>query len=109
MVFFGFWLSHVPADKLTGFLRALRAALKPGGRLFLVDSLAPDQSNPRTGTQSLSADRQQRELKDGRQYEIVKIYYEPGALSAILRENGFDIEAQATDSFFLYADGVRSR
>ena len=109
MVFFGFWLSHVPADKLTGFLRALRAALKPGGRLFLVDSLAPDQSNPRTGTQLLSADRQQRELKDGRQYEIVKIYYEPGALSAILRENGFDIEAQATDSFFLYADGVRSR
>ncbi|MCY4146192.1 MAG: class I SAM-dependent methyltransferase [Chloroflexi bacterium] len=108
MVFFGFWLSHVPADKLSGFLRAVRTALKPGGRLFLVDSLAPDSSNPRAGTQSLGADRQQRQLKDGRQYEIVKIYYEPRALSAILREHGFNITAQATQNFFLYADGVRS-
>lgn len=108
MVFFGFWLSHVPADKLPGFLRAVRTALKPGGRLFIVDSLAPDQSNPRTGTESLGADRQQRELKDGRRYEIVKIYYEPQALSAILGEHGFDITVQATDSFFLYADGIRS-
>ena len=44
MVFFGFWLSHVPADKLSGFLRAVHAALKPGGRLFIVDSREPDQS-----------------------------------------------------------------
>lgn len=108
MVFFGFWLSHVPADKLSGFLGAVQAALKPGGRLFIVDSLEPDQSNPRTGTQSIDGDRQQRQLKDGRQFEIVKIYYEPRALSAILREHGFDITVQATDSFFLYADGVRS-
>ena len=109
MVFFGFWLSHVPAEKLTGFLQAVRAALKPGGRLFIVDSLQPDQSNPRTGTHSLGADRQQRELKDGRQYEIVKLYYQPQALSAILREQGFAIEVQATDNFFLYADGTRAR
>ncbi|MCY4465990.1 MAG: class I SAM-dependent methyltransferase [Chloroflexi bacterium] len=107
MVFFGFWLSHVPADKLSGFLQAVQAALKPGGRLFIVDSREPDQSNPRTGTQTIEGDRQQRELKDGRQYEIVKIYYEPQALSAILREHGFDIEVQATANFFLYADGVR--
>ena len=108
MVFFGFWLSHVPADKLSGFLRSVHAALKPGGRLFIVDSREPDRANPRTGTQSLGADRQQRQLKDGRQYEIVKIYYEPQALTATLREHGFDIEVQATDSFFLYADGLRS-
>lgn len=108
MVFFGFWLSHVPADKLSSFLQAVRTALRPGGRLFIVDSREPDSSNPRTGTQSLSADRQQRELKDGRRYEIVKIYYDPQTLSAILREHGFDIQVQATDNFFLYADGLRS-
>lgn len=108
MVFFGFWLSHVPADKLSRFLQAVQAALRPGGRLFIVDSREPDRANPRTGTESLGADRQQRQLKDGRQYEIVKIYYEPQALTAILREHGFDIEVQATDSFFLYADGARS-
>ena len=108
MVFFGFWLSHVPADKLSPFLRAVHAALRPGGRLFIVDSGQPDTANPNTGTESLGDDRQQRQLKDGRQFEIVKIYYEPADLTTILGEHGFDIKARLTDNFFLYADGVRS-
>jgi len=105
LVFFGFWLSHVPAARLGPFLKTVRAALRPGGRLFFVDSLRPDASNPRTQTQDLGHDRQQRVLKDGRAYEIVKIYYEPAALAAQLRPHGFEMDLQATATFFLYGDG----
>ncbi|MCY3778777.1 MAG: class I SAM-dependent methyltransferase [Chloroflexi bacterium] len=108
MVFFGFWLSHVPSTKLTPFLDTVHAALKPGGRLFIVDSLEPDLSSSRTRTENLNGHLQQRVLKDGRRYEIVKIYYEPARLSETLRHHGFDIEVQATESFFLYADGRRA-
>lgn len=108
MVFFGFWLSHVPADKLTAFLDAVNAALKPGGRLFIVDSRAPELATSHTGTEDLGEDLQTRVLKDGRRFDIVKIYYEPAALSQILRRHGFIIEAATTQDFFLYADGVKA-
>ncbi len=108
MVFFGFWLSHVPSVKLSRFLESARAALKPGGRLFFVDSKGVDRAKSRTGTEDLGSDLQQRVLNDGRRYEIVKIYYDPEQLTVVLRAGGFDIEVRATDNFFLYADGRKA-
>ena len=105
MVFFGFWLSHVPADRLSPFLHAVNAALKPGGRLFFVDSREADLSRSHNGTANLGADLQRRAVQDGRQFDIVKIYYDPAGLTAILRAHGFDIEVKTTENFFLYADG----
>ena len=105
MVFFGFWLSHVPGDKLARFLDAVNAALKPGGRLFIVDSLEPDQSNPAAHTRKMEGELQGRMLKDGRRFQIVKIYYQLAELSETLRQHGFDIEVKGTANFFLYADG----
>ena len=105
MVFFGFWLSHVPADKLSRFLNVVRAALKPAGRLFIVDSRAVDRARKRTGTTNLGGDLQRRALNDGRQFDIVKVYYDPAHLSEILRAHGFDVEVKTTDNFFIYADG----
>ena len=108
MVFFGFWLSHVPADRLSAFLRTVHKALKPGGRLFLVDSQEPELSTSTEQNIETSDDLQQRILKDGRQFEIVKIYYDADQLSGTLRAHGFDITVQKTPNFFIYADGTRS-
>src|SRR5437763_840453 len=36
-VCFGFWLSHVPDERLDDFLAMVAAALRPGGKLFFVD------------------------------------------------------------------------
>ena len=109
MVFFGFWLSHVPSEKLAAFLDTVHAALKPGGRLFIVDS-RPSEMSTSTGQSIETEDElQQRVLTDGRRFEIVKIYYEPATLSQTLRRHGFDIEVRATANFFLYADGRKAR
>ena len=107
MVFFGFWLSHVPGDSLSTFLATVYDALAPGGRLFFVDSQEVDSSSSRTETEDLGGEMQQRVLSDGRRYEIVKIYYNPAQLTETLRDSGFDIEVRSTPNFFIYADGKK--
>ena len=109
MVFFGFWLSHVPAAKLDSFLSAVHEALQPGGRLFFVDSRPSEKSTSAGQNIVTEGETQGRVLKDGRRYNIVKIYYEPAILSETLRRHGFNITVQTTDEFFLYADGRRQK
>ena len=36
-VVFGFWISHVPAERLDSFLAWLASSLRPGGRIFFID------------------------------------------------------------------------
>src|SRR5205814_8227132 len=38
VVFFGFWLSHVPPERFDSFWDLVRACLRPEGRVFFVDS-----------------------------------------------------------------------
>ena len=65
VVFFSFWLSHVPEERFDEFWALVRAALAPGGRVFLVDS---GPTARRTG----AGERQMRQLADGREFRIVK-------------------------------------
>src|SRR5580698_2874585 len=39
VVFFSFWLSHVPPARFDEFWSIVKGALKPGGRVFFIDSL----------------------------------------------------------------------
>ena len=78
LVFFSFWLSHVPPERLAPFLAMVNRALKPGGRLFMIDS-TPDLGSSAKNSPSRSEDDgiyQKRNLNDGNLYTIVKIYYE---------------------------------
>ncbi|NMO51783.1 class I SAM-dependent methyltransferase [Actinoplanes sp. TBRC 11911] len=84
VVFFAYWLSHVPADRLAAFQRKVSAALRPGGRIFLIDSYHHER---------LPDDRQQRELNDGRRFEVVKRYWQPAELRAL---PGWDLTAHVT-------------
>lgn len=107
MVFAGFWLSHVPTDRLDAQLATMHGALEPGGRLFLVDSLrtqastAADHVIPDDGTVLT------RTLNDGRSFQIVKVFYDPEALETSLTAAGFDATVRTTGEFFWYADAVR--
>ncbi|HET9015304.1 MAG TPA: class I SAM-dependent methyltransferase [Thermomicrobiaceae bacterium] len=108
LVFFGFWLSHVPPERLDEFLARVARATQPGGRLFLVDSrpeptsTTADQPLPGRGATTMT-----RRLNDGRTYTIVKVFYEPATLEAVLGRHGFDARAWATERYFVYASATR--
>jgi demethylmenaquinone methyltransferase/2-methoxy-6-polyprenyl-1,4-benzoquinol methylase len=105
MVFFGFWLSHVPPHELNSFLKTVASALKPDGLVFMVDS----RKNP-IGTakdQPLNEDgyTQDRILNDGSEFVIVKVYYELEPLDAAFKQAGIEATAQYTDQFFIFTQG----
>jgi SAM-dependent methyltransferase len=101
--FFGFWLSHVPEERFEVFWQKVTAALRPGGRVFFVDSLrsefasAADHALPDAGAQTM-----RRRLGNGREYRIVKRFYDPKALERRLVGLGFRADVSVTPEFFLY-------
>ena len=109
LVFFGFWLSHVPPEYLDAFLDKIARAIRPGGRLFLVDSRPAPTSSARDHTlPDAQAFTHARQLNDGRQFVIVKVFYDPAMLRARLLRAGLDAAPQTTDTYFLYASGTRA-
>jgi SAM-dependent methyltransferase len=105
-VFFGFWLSHVPAERQDDFLRRVAAALRPGGTLGIIDSrreqtsTAPDQPLAPAGEDIMT-----RRLNDGRAYQIVKRYFAPEELAAQLGRHGIAADVRETARHFLYVLG----
>ena len=87
-VYTGFWLSHVPRERLPAFLTLVRRWLKPGGRFAFIDSL-PDPQSSAADHPTPSDDVSLRRLADGREFTIVKVYYRPDELDAALRDAGF--------------------
>jgi 2-polyprenyl-3-methyl-5-hydroxy-6-metoxy-1,4-benzoquinol methylase len=107
-VCFAFWISHVPADRLDGFLQTVAAALKPGGKVFFIDgrreptTTAKNHVLPELGEQVMT-----RILNDGRSYQIVKNFYDPDALAARCRAAGLDVTVRETATNFIYGAGTR--
>lgn len=107
-VFFGFWLSHVPEEKFEPFWETVELSLKPGGRVFFVDSLPdPDSQAKNHPPVDAAAGLQKRVLNDGQQYEIVKRYYQPESLTATLAQRGWKPEITTSGTFFLYGSASR--
>jgi SAM-dependent methyltransferase len=100
-LFLGFWLSHVPRDRLAAFLGLAHRWLKPGGHLAFIDSLS-DPASGAVDHPTAAADQSLRRLDDGREFTIVKAYYEPDHLAAALRATAFDhVAVTTTGRFFL--------
>jgi demethylmenaquinone methyltransferase/2-methoxy-6-polyprenyl-1,4-benzoquinol methylase len=102
LCFFSFWLSHVPEERFEAFWATVRSALRPGGRVFLVDNGWGDPAHARR-----SADgREIRTVADGREFEIVKRWWEPDALAQRVAALGFDLDLRVTaNASFLYGSG----
>ncbi len=109
LVFFGFWLSHVPPAMFAAFWDVLRAALAPGGSVFLVDNCFHADASARNHVSDPGRVTQRRELNDGRAFEIVKVFYEPEGLAARLEPLGWHGDFRITANFFIHGSASPAR
>lgn len=108
VVFFGFWLSHVPPERFAAFWELVRSCLVPAGRVFFVDSRRDSTSQAIDHRlPEAHATMHRRRLNDGREFQVYKVFYEPCQLTTRLRELGWDFEIRDTDRYFLYGCGRR--
>jgi demethylmenaquinone methyltransferase/2-methoxy-6-polyprenyl-1,4-benzoquinol methylase len=109
IIFFGFWLSHVPPERFADFWRLVGACLAPGGRVFFVDSRRQETSTALDHTlPDPSATILQRRLNDGRAFRVYKIFYDPIGLTARLQQLGWEFTITETEHYFLYGFGSRA-
>jgi demethylmenaquinone methyltransferase/2-methoxy-6-polyprenyl-1,4-benzoquinol methylase len=108
VVFFSFWLSHVPPSRFREFWERVRGALSTDGRVFFVDSLqrstAARMSRPAHGD---VMGVEIRSLRDGREFRVVKVRYEPDRLESDLESLGWKGRVSRTERFFIYGEFMR--
>lgn len=101
--FFSFWLSHVPLARFDEFWLRVRSALRPGGRVFLVDSAAGDAAH--TGIDQ-AGEEETRTVSDGRAFRIVKRRWQADELAERVRPLGFDLDLRlSAHGHFLHGGG----
>ena len=108
VVFFSFWLSHVPPERFESFWAMVQSCLAPGGRVFFVDSLYDGTSTAADHRlEEAASETQTRRLNDGREFRIVKVFHQPEELAQKLAALGWEFNVQSTPSYFLYGSGTR--
>lgn len=107
-VFFSFWLSHVPPDALAAFLEKVSRATRPGGDMFIIDSLpAPTSSAHDHAAYDPGDVYHTRKLNDGREFRVIKVFYEAKSLEAALSAAGFKAIVQSTGNYFWYTHATK--
>lgn len=102
LVFFGFWMTHVPPYLFEAFWKLLRVLLKPKGRVFFVDSCDRGAALVYYGNVDQETHIQIREVDAGRSLRVYKVFYEPEQLKSMLKDFGWNATITRTSKYFLY-------
>jgi demethylmenaquinone methyltransferase/2-methoxy-6-polyprenyl-1,4-benzoquinol methylase len=107
LIFMAFWMSHVPPDKFDSFMAMVGRATKPGGQIFMIDSL-PDGTSTAANHIQYQPEKiyHTRKLNDGREFKIIKVFYEPHTLENQLATQGFEAQVRSTGRYFWWAKGT---
>jgi len=104
--FFSFWLSHVPSERVESFWELVTRALKPNGRVFLVDNAQLGDPRHMVGA---SGEVLRRSLSDGREFDIVKRMWTPAELERELAVLGWQLTASTSaNGHFIFARAGRA-
>jgi SAM-dependent methyltransferase len=93
VVFFGFWISHVPLERFASFWSMVADCLEPGGRVFFVDDAyrTPDEL-----VEGESSSTVLRRLNDGSAHRAVKVPYRADELEERLARIGWRVAVRST-------------
>jgi trans-aconitate methyltransferase len=105
VVFFGFWLSHVPLERFEAFWSLVGDCLAPGGRVFFADDA---YRTPEELIEGEASSTIRRRLKDGSAHRAVKVPHDPQELESRLAELGWDITVTPTSGPFFWGAGGRA-
>lgn len=104
VVFCGFWWSHLLRADIPRFLAGVRERVGPGGSLVLLDNrYVPGSSHPIAMTTPGGDTYQQRQLADGRGYEVVKNFPDRAQLAADLADVATDLVITELEYYWLAA------
>jgi demethylmenaquinone methyltransferase/2-methoxy-6-polyprenyl-1,4-benzoquinol methylase len=106
VVFFSFWLSHVPRARFSAFWALVGRCLVEGGRAFLIDNRNdPQRTEGDPYVVQYTPDLHRRELDDGREFHVVKVMYEPEELQALVEREGWRADIDGT-RWFLFGSAT---
>jgi demethylmenaquinone methyltransferase/2-methoxy-6-polyprenyl-1,4-benzoquinol methylase len=104
VVFFGFWLSHVPTERFETFWQLVGASLAEDGRVFFVDDSYRTADELVDGPDSSTI---RRRLNDGSEYRIVKVPHDPPHLAGQLDRLGWSITLTQSSGPIFWGSGTR--
>jgi demethylmenaquinone methyltransferase/2-methoxy-6-polyprenyl-1,4-benzoquinol methylase len=90
LVFFAFWMSHIPHGRFSAFWQMVSDSLAVNGQVFFIDELKRSWSLETR----VDDDAVLRQLEDGRQFRAVKVFYEPSEVETKLRTLGWNVEVR---------------
>ena len=105
VIFFGFWLSHVPAERFEGFWSLVDECLSPTGRVFFVDD---GFRTPEELIEGEASSTIERRLNDGRAFRIVKVPHQAPDLEKQLAALGWQFTVTQMSGPFYWGHGCRS-
>ncbi len=102
--FAGFWWSHLPLARLSGWLAELHARLQPGARVVMLDNrFVSGSSTPISRVDTDGNSYQWRSLDDNSRHEVLKNFPNRQAVLGRLGPNARDPEWIALDHYWLLA------
>ncbi len=108
VVFFSFWLSHVPPGLFADFWKLVRGCLAERGRVFFIDSSSSQKHYTRVHKLPRPSRNEYivgRRLNSGRTFRIIKVRFEPEVLAERLGELGWNISVLKTQEYFIFGNG----
>jgi demethylmenaquinone methyltransferase/2-methoxy-6-polyprenyl-1,4-benzoquinol methylase len=102
VVFFGFWLSHVPLERFESFWAMVRRCLKPDGRVAFIDDAY------RTPDELIEGERSAtilRRLNDGTEFRAVKVPHTAESLQRRIEDLGWELEVTQLPGPFFWGEG----